>query len=125
LAVEANISAVYQGMMVLEKGLESLANALNVPYGTDHWAMVIQNIESEISKQEKKLPKGTEKSDTLKFYSQAAIEFRYFKDAWRNHVAHARADYDGHQALSIISHVRDFMTQLSTQLAEKEPEAES
>jgi hypothetical protein len=60
---------------------------------------------------------------SLKFYSQAGIEFRYFKDAWRNRVAHARADYDKYQALGIISHVHDFMTQLSTRLSEIEEDA--
>jgi hypothetical protein len=123
LVIEANVSAVYQGMMILEKGLKSLARDLHVPYGADHWAVVIQNIESEIAKQERRLPKGKEKTETLKFYSQAAIEFRYFKDAWRNHVAHARADYDEHQAISIISHVHDFMAQLSTRLGDIEEEA--
>ena len=125
LSVESNNSAVYQGMMILEKELKSLAKELSVPYGVDQWSVVIHNIESEIGKQEKKLPKGADKSETLTFYSQAALEFRYFKDAWRNHVAHARGNYDGLQALSIISHVHDFMIQLSTRLGELEEEAAS
>jgi hypothetical protein len=122
LVVEANNSAVYQAMMVLEKELRSLAKELNVSYGVDQWSVVIQNIESEITKQDKILPKGQEKTETLKFFSQAAVEFRHFKDAWRNHVAYARGDYDNHQALSIISHVHDFMTQLSARLSEIEEE---
>lgn len=125
LVVGANNSAVYQGMMVLEKGLRSLAKELDVLYGVDQWAVVIQNIESAVTKLERTLPKSGEKTETLKFYSQAAIEFRYFKDAWRNHVAHARGDYDEHQALSIISHVHDFMTQLSPRLGEIDENAGS
>ena len=87
--------------------------------------MVIQNIESEVGKLEKKIPRGEQKPEILTAYSHAALEFRYFKDAWRNHVAHARGHYDEHQALSIVSHVREFMTQLSTRLSEAEEDAES
>jgi hypothetical protein len=125
LLVDANSSAVYQAMMILEKGLKSLANELGVEYGLDHWAVIIQNIESEISKQEKKLAKGDKKLEILTFYGNAGLEFRYFKVAWRNHVAHARGNHDAHQALSIISHVHDFMAHLSTKLGEVDEEEKS
>jgi hypothetical protein len=51
---------------------------------------VIDRIEAKIREREKALKRGQEKDATLKFYSQAAVQFRYFKDAWRNHVAHLR-----------------------------------
>lgn len=117
LAVGAANSGVYQAMMILERGLCRLATELNVAYGVDQWHVVIQNIEAAVKKLEE-LPRGGEKTETLTFYSRSALEFRYFKDAWRNHVAHARADYDEDQARSIVSHVHDFMTQLSSRLSE-------
>jgi hypothetical protein len=43
----------------------------------------------------------------------AAAEFRYFKDAWRNHVMHDRNDsYDEPEALRVLEHVTRFMTLL-------------
>jgi len=42
-------------------------------------------------------------------YAQAATQFFYFKNAWRNHVAHARDIYDNEQAELIFNHVGDFM----------------
>jgi hypothetical protein len=37
------------------------------------------------------------------------MQFRYFKDAWRNHVDHGREHYDEHQADTILTHTIDFM----------------
>ena len=65
-----------------------------------------------------KEPKSTEKSAKLKFYSSAAIQFRYFKDAWRNHVSHGRDTYDEREAYSIWNHVKEFMQTLANELKE-------
>jgi hypothetical protein len=53
------------------------------------------------------------KSEELAFLSGAAAQFRYFKEAWRNHVAHSRATYDDIEALRIMSHVHQFMDELA------------
>lgn len=37
------------------------------------------------------------------------MQFRYFKDAWRNHVCHLREKYNHDQALTILMQVKDFM----------------
>jgi hypothetical protein len=66
------------------------------------------------------MPKGAAKSDKLQFCSEAASQFRYFKDAWRNHVAHSRASYDSREAFAIWEHTRDFMCSIAKRLAEKE-----
>jgi hypothetical protein len=111
-----NTACVFHCMRILEKGLEKLANLLDVPYGHDQWHIVIQNIESAIRKLQD-LPKGQTKTDKLTYYSNAAMQFMFFKDAWRNHVSHARAYYDENQALSIMTHVREFMLQMATDLS--------
>ena len=41
------------------------------------------------------------------------MQFRYFKDAWRNHVCHQREHYDVNQAYSVLIHVADFMEAVS------------
>jgi hypothetical protein len=107
-------------MGVAQGGLHALAKDLQVsfPFPVDlaEWKNVIDKIEAEIRKLEQ-LPKGQIKDEKLKFYSNVAVQFRYFKDAWRNHVAHFREKYDEHQALSILIHVRDFMEYLSVGLS--------
>ena len=79
--------------------------------------ILISQIESKIKK-EQNLPKSPQKSERLKFLSEAAKEFTYFKDGWRNYVSHGRSKYDEPQSLSAINHVITFMINLSTELNE-------
>ena len=59
-----------------------------------------------------RLPKSPENSVRLRHLSAAAVQFRYFKDAWRNHSTHSRAWYDEFVARSIFNHVGQFMQEL-------------
>ncbi len=56
--------------------------------------------------------------EMLTFSPACAAQFRYFKDAWRNHVAHMRKDYGAGDAWQTLVHVRDFMELLSARLHE-------
>ena len=47
------------------------------------------------------------------FYSGAAKDFRYFKDAWRNHAMHFREHYEASEAKIILDHVKSFMIHLA------------
>ncbi len=105
----------FENMRILEKGLERLCALLSVEYGQDQWLVVIQNIEAKIREMQA-LKRGQEKTDKLTYFSEAAIHFIFIKDAWRNHVSHARSYYDEHQALSVLTHVSDLMRQLSKEL---------
>jgi hypothetical protein len=67
-----------------------------------NWKNVIDGIEKKIRELEG-MKTGQVKDAKLKAYSEAAVQFRYFKDAWRNHVAHLRATYDDDQAHSTWS----------------------
>ena len=108
-------------MRILEIGLRALANDLKVtfpsPIELENWQSIIEKIESEI-RQVNQQPKGLQKSHDLQFYSEAAKEFRYFKDAWRNHVSHSREKYVETEAFRVLSHVKDFMQHLATRLKE-------
>jgi hypothetical protein len=112
-----NTACVFHCMRVLEKGLHAFADHLGIPFAVPvelhNWQNIIQPIEAEISRREKTLPKGTAKSDELKFLSGAAAQFRYFKETWRNHVAHSRVTYDDIEALRVMSHVHQFMEELA------------
>jgi HEPN domain-containing protein len=111
-------ACVFHLMRVLEIALHKLATDLGVTFPAtlelENWQNIIEKIESEITAREKRLPKGTAKSEEMQHYSEAAKEFRYFKNAWRNHVSHSRVDYEIHDATKIMEHVRDFMQHLAS-----------
>jgi hypothetical protein len=117
-ASDNNTACVFHCMRVLEKGLQVFANHLQIPFAIpvdlQNWQNIIEPIEKEIAQREKSLPKGRSKSDELKFLSGAAVQFRYFKEAWRNHVAHARVTYDETNAQQVLAHVHQFMVELAT-----------
>jgi hypothetical protein len=117
-ALGHSTASVYHSMRILEYGLAALANELGKEAGVKNWQNVIDEIESEIRHQGKALHPGVDKMDRLGFLSEAAKEFVYFKDGWRNFAAHGRATYDAHQARSVLEHVRSFMNALSGRLSE-------
>lgn len=111
-------ASVFHAMRVLEYGLAALAGNVEITITTQTWQTVIDQIESRIRALGKELPSGLGKNERLRFLSEAAKEFVWFKDGWRNHTSHNRATYDIHQARSAMEHVRSFMTVLSRQLSE-------
>ena len=118
-ALECNDAVVYHCMMVLERGMLSLAKKLQVKKATARaWEGIIDDIEKAIDVKQSKL-KAKKPGDFLSFLSEAAKEFRYFKDAWRNHTAHGRAQYDENDARKVLIHVRDFMEHISMRLKDK------
>lgn len=114
-----NTACVFHLMRVVEHGLRALAKRLKVKFKSsielETWESIIKAIESEIHKIITQ-PKSRKRADDLEFYSGAAAQFRYFKDAWRNHVMHTRTSYDENQAMSVMAHVREFMQHLAIRL---------
>ncbi|HEY4380930.1 MAG TPA: hypothetical protein VGN01_11330 [Acidobacteriaceae bacterium] len=114
-------ASVYHLMAVAQVGLYALANDLKVafkfPLELAEWQSIIEAIETKIEPM-RHLPRSTAKDEDLAFYSGCAVQFRYFKDAWRNHIAHMREAYDESQSFTICLHVRDFMEKLSTRISE-------
>jgi hypothetical protein len=111
-------ASVFHAMRVLEHGLRLLAQDVGLTYDIQQWYNIINEIEAKIRELSKTLPKGVAKNERLKFLSEAAKEFTYFKDGWRNYVSHGRTQYDGPQALSALNHVKAFMIHLATKLSE-------
>jgi len=123
-ALSLNTASVFHSMRAAEIGLRSLARHLSVqfPHGNlelEQWHTILNQIESKI-KDIHNLPKSTQKSDDQKFYSQAALQFRYFKDGARVRVAHARDEFTESQALSILNHTCEFFEALSSRLKESD-----
>lgn len=116
-AIGLHTACVFHLMRVLEHGLRALAKDVNRIFDKQQWHNIINEIESEIDK----IRKGKNfdgKKERLQFLSEAAKEFSYFKDGWRNYVSHGHSKYDGPQALSAMNHVKAFMIHLSTKLTE-------
>lgn len=121
LALSQPTACVFHCMGIIQAGLYAFANSLGVsfqfPLSLAEWHQIIERAECKIAEM-RSLPRGEQKDDALHFYSAGAVQFRYFKDAWRNHVAHMREDYDRDQARSVLMHVSDFMEHISTRLTE-------
>lgn len=115
-------ASVYHLMRAIEIGLRKLADKLNVtfpkhPIDLAEMQTIIEQMESKI-RDLQNLPRSTQKTEELTFYSSAAMQFLYFKDAHRVHVAHARRSYDENEALSIMNHIREFYNVISGKLSE-------
>jgi hypothetical protein len=119
LACDRWTATVFHLMRVLEHGLRAFAGEIDPsnPVDQENWKNIIDQIESKIREMEK-LPRSADKSAKLQRYSELASQFRYFKDAWRNHVSHARTAYDYYQSSSVYAHVRDFMKTMAADFSD-------
>jgi hypothetical protein len=98
----------------------------------DSWGPIIEDIRKEIDNRlalARKPPAGTKpitagiakvRTAFLEACQEAAIEFRYFGDVWRNHIAHGRGDYDENDAKKVLEHVRSYMETISGKIGLKE-----
>jgi hypothetical protein len=109
-ALDQPTACVLHLMRALEVPLTALVAALNFTPSNPNWQVVINECEREIRKL-----KDKEDQD---FYGEAATNFLYFKNAWRNHAMHGRDTYDKRQAFDIMQHVAGFMRHLSRRLCE-------
>ena len=113
-ALDEHTACVFHLMRATERGLHALHLHLNPNANPtyENWQNIIEQIEKEIRLREK-LPRGHAKTEQLKMCAEAAVQFLYFKDAWRNHVSHSRETYDRHGATKIMNAVREFLRHLS------------
>ena len=94
-----------------------MAADLTVAVEAESWHTIIERIEAKID-EARQLPRGEPKNQRLQFLSEAAAEFRYFKDGWRNYASHVKINYDDAQAARVMQHVGTFIELLSKQLKE-------
>lgn len=120
-------ASVFHSMRVLEHGLRWLASQINAgPFPLtlkkdvelEQWGNIIDNIQARINEeleppragQPPRPQKTAARDELLAFYSKAAKEFMYFKEAWRNHVMHNRnVPHDQDTSRSVLNHVTTFM----------------
>jgi hypothetical protein len=128
LAAECNTAAVFHLMRVAEVGLRTLAwdrrvKVINnkgriVPFDLATWDEIIKELEkAETAIQGFK--KTHAREEQFQFYHGAMMEFKRFKNVWRNRIMHARDEhYDANQAQSVFEHVKAFMQILATKISE-------
>jgi hypothetical protein len=116
LALDEWTACVFHLMRALESALRRVGAVVGLDGAAleqENWKNLIDQIEKRIrSIQEER--KSAEKVERLKTLSELAVQFRYFKDAWRNHVSHARVSYDEREAVQIWSHVKTFIEDAAT-----------
>jgi len=66
-----------------------------------------------------KYPATLAREAQLSFYHGAMMEFRAFKNKFRNPVMHSRARYDRDEANSALTHVASFLRALSGRIGER------
>jgi hypothetical protein len=104
-------------MRALEHGLRWLAAKVNLDPDAmklENWKNIIDQIEKKIRELEQ-LPKSPTKSENVQFLSEAAVQFRWVKDAWRNEAAHAHVSYDEREGATIFMHVADFFKHIAAE----------
>lgn len=120
-ALGLNTASVFHAVRAIEIGMREIARSLEVgfsfPLEQANWMEVINQMESKI-KEKGKLAKSEQKGVDLHFYSEIAMQFRYFNDAWRVRVSHAREDYDEIEARAVFEHAMVFFRLISSRLSE-------
>lgn len=111
-------ASVFHSMRAAEKLLTTLASSLtDVDPSREQWNTLIERIEAAI-KDFDKLPKGDVRQKRQTVYSETAMQFRYIKNAWRNHVMHSRTDYDEKDAREIWWHVERSLDKICDEIPE-------
>jgi hypothetical protein len=112
---------VLHAMRAAEVGVKAMARALghNPPdLAQQDWHPVLNKCESIITDMRNSLKKGPDKEVELQFYSQAAAQFRHFKDGWRVQAAHTRAPFNEGEARIILDATTSFYEVLALRLSE-------
>ncbi len=117
-ALGRNTACVFHLMRVLEIGLRTFANRFNVPSDHTNWHNIIEGIERAVRNMANDPNRPTDWKDQQEFFSQAASNFMFVKDAWRNYTAHARGKYTDEEAETILINVRAFAQKLASRLHE-------
>jgi hypothetical protein len=83
------------------------------PAAYSQWEKILDQLPSNVDHKLMRLRPGQTKQRRQEFYEQAVEDNRAFKDAWRNHVMHARTEYGDGEAEHIFRHVNALMIRLA------------
>ncbi len=123
LAVECHTASVFHAMRAAEIGLRALARDRHVqipknrPIELATWEVIIK----ELEKAETEIldyPATLAREAQFGFYHGAMMEFRAFKNKFRNPAMHSRERFDRDEASSALTHVVEFLRALSAKIGE-------
>lgn len=124
-AVEHYTASIFHFMRVTEVGLRALARRMKVTLPKRkqlewaQWLEILKAMSAKADAIQSSRKAGRAKDELLEFYRGAIGEFMGFKDAYRNHVMHARKNYDLRHATRVLTHVTDFMQRLAERIDER------
>lgn len=113
---DLHTACVFHSMRALEYGIASLVAVLGVSPVNPNWHNILNDCDKAIKGIDPH--SGSDWKDKQQFYSELAINFRYFKDAWRNHTMHAKVTFEREESMRIMDYVISFMDHISTKLRE-------
>ena len=126
IALGMGTAAVFYLMRIVEYGMRGLASNLGlltvvidrknkkeIPVEFSEWERILNQLPVKVEQKIESLSRGPAKQRAQEFYYPALKEINGFKEAWRNHVMHARSDYTAEDAIAVLSHVRRFMKELT------------
>lgn len=112
-ACDLPVSSVFHSMRAAETGLRIVAGALGVTVtGDENMKNVVDGIE-KAARALDNVQRHPNKSSDSQFYSEIALDAGLMKDAWRNHVAHAKSSYSDKQAVQVLDTVCRLFNKLS------------
>jgi len=117
-ALDRHTACVFHLMRVLEIGLKALCVKLDYIPKNDNWHEVLKELPEAIRKKFNPHIGNPNWKEEEHFYSQLAVEFRHFKNAWRNYVMHAHEKYGRDEADAIYAHVKSFIDHAASQFSE-------
>ena len=123
-AVGSNTACVFHLMRAVEHGARVMVTELKVkkrlarPVELCDWNNLITAMESGLNAAAKGRRQSIKAAERSEFFNHAVAQFRNFKDAWRNNVAHTRKIYQPGETKDIIDNTRQFMQHLATRLKE-------
>lgn len=124
LAAECPTAAVFHLMRAAEYALRALAADRQISLPKNRildlatWEDMLRQL--EIAEQAiQGYPQTHARERQYEFYHGAMMEFKRFKNVFRNSVMHTREEYDRDEARSAVAHVRAFMNILAGEISEQ------
>lgn len=117
-------ASVFHSMRAAEIGLRSMNRAFPLtlksgrPLELAEWREILDALSNIARDIENRPNSDPTKEDDQNFLSEAAAQFRFFKNGWRVRVAHARATYNETQVVDALEHVRSFFEILVKRIKE-------
>jgi hypothetical protein len=129
VAVGLPTACVFHLTRVTEIGVRAIGRRLRVRLGrgktisTADWQGIFEAIDKKLDalrnppqgkqKQGKSPRRKRNRQEQLQWYAETRAQLTAVRDAWRNHVSHAKARYNEHEARGVYDHVRPLMQRIA------------